>query len=269
MREAKFRILVFPFAVAIGSIIGGLFGELILRIDLFASMEVCAGYGWYTLAAPLAGAAFWAGVGCPRFCGKPSQRTRHSSRCVARKHISSHGIKSVISYPSNQKPAEAEFLRVDKRFKAHGPEGLARISQVIIQVSALMNPISFKLYQQIVLMGMESAGAMKNLLEQFKNCPRVVQIFKTRGGYNLIALVIAEDRDTLESISIEKCSLRSSAGIRGSEFYPIGDIYFTPFLRHKALDGGSPQYGHDKNDYEYVCNPPTLPQGCHNNLQSR
>ena len=83
MREAKFRILVFPFAVALGSIIGGLFGGLILRIDLFASMGVCAGYGWYTLAAPLAGAAFWAGVGCPRFCGKPSQRTRHSSRCVA------------------------------------------------------------------------------------------------------------------------------------------------------------------------------------------
>jgi len=104
------------------------------------------------------------------------------------------------------------------------------MSQGAIQVSALMNPFSFKLYPAIVLMEVESAEKMQNLLERFKNCPRVVQIFKTIGGYNLIALVIAEDRDTLESISIEKCSLRSSAGIRRSEFYPIGDIYFAPFL---------------------------------------
>lgn len=99
-----------------------------------------------------------------------------------------------------------------------------------IQVSALMNPFSFKLFPAIVLMEMESAEAMQNLLERFKDCPRVVQIFKTIGGYNLIALVIAEDHETLESISIEKCSIRSSAGIRRSEFYPIGDIYFTKFL---------------------------------------
>jgi hypothetical protein len=32
------------------------------------------------------------------------------------------GIKPAIPYPSNQRPAEAEFLRIDKRFKAHGPE---------------------------------------------------------------------------------------------------------------------------------------------------
>jgi hypothetical protein len=38
-----------------------------------------------------------------------------------------HGVKPVIPYPSNQKPAEAEFLRVDKRFKAHGPERLKRL----------------------------------------------------------------------------------------------------------------------------------------------
>jgi hypothetical protein len=77
---------------------------------------------------------------------------------------------------------------------------------------------------------MESAEAMQNLLERFKECQRVVHIFKTIGGYNLIALVIAEDKDTLESISIEKCSLRSSAGIRRSEFCPIGDVYFSPFI---------------------------------------
>jgi DNA-binding Lrp family transcriptional regulator len=104
------------------------------------------------------------------------------------------------------------------------------IQQNGIKVTALINPFFFKLYPAIVLLEMESAEAMQKLLERFKECPRVINIFKTIGGYNLIALVIAEDQDTLESISIEKCSLRSSAGIRRSEFYPIGEIHFTPFL---------------------------------------
>jgi DNA-binding Lrp family transcriptional regulator len=99
-----------------------------------------------------------------------------------------------------------------------------------IQVSALLNSTSFKLSPAIVMLEMETAEAMHNLLERFKECPRVVNIFKTIGGYNLIALVIAEDKGTLESISIEKCSLRSSEGIRRSEFYPISDIYFSAFL---------------------------------------
>jgi DNA-binding Lrp family transcriptional regulator len=102
--------------------------------------------------------------------------------------------------------------------------------QNYIQVSALINPFSFKLFPAIVMLEMENAEAMQNLVNRFRDCPRVVNIFKTMGGYNLIALVIAEDKDTFESISVEKCSLRSSEGIRRSEFYPISDIYFSPFL---------------------------------------
>jgi Lrp/AsnC family leucine-responsive transcriptional regulator len=99
-----------------------------------------------------------------------------------------------------------------------------------IKVSALINPNALKLQPAIVMLEMESAEAMQNLIDRFKDCPRVIHIFKTIGGYNLIALVVAENQDTLESISMEKCSLRSSEGIRRSEFYPIGDIYFSPFL---------------------------------------
>jgi len=102
--------------------------------------------------------------------------------------------------------------------------------QNCIQVSTLLNSFSYKLSPAIVMLEMENAEAMQNLLDRFKECPRVVNIFKTMGGYNLIALVIAEDKDTLESISVEKCSLRSGEGIRRSEFYPISDIYFSPFL---------------------------------------
>ncbi len=100
----------------------------------------------------------------------------------------------------------------------------------VIKVSALINPNALKLLPAIVMLEMESAEAMQNLLDRFKDCPRVIQIFKTLGGFNLIALVVAENRDTLESISVEKCSLRSGQGIRRSEFYPISETFFSSFL---------------------------------------
>jgi len=100
-----------------------------------------------------------------------------------------------------------------------------------IKISALINPTSLGFHSAIVMLEMESAQAMQNLLDRFKDCPRVIQIFKTMGGYNLIAVVVAENSETLESISMEKCSLRNSPGIRRSEFYPISDTYFSPFLQ--------------------------------------
>lgn len=100
-----------------------------------------------------------------------------------------------------------------------------------IKVSALINPKALELHPAIVMLEMESAEAMQKLLDRFKECPRVIQIFKTIGGYNLMALVVAETQETLENISMEKCSLRCSEGIRRSEFYPISDTYFAPFLQ--------------------------------------
>src|SRR5450759_3088881 len=105
------------------------------------------------------------------------------------------------------------------------------IEKGIIKISALINPSVLGLYPAIVMLEMESAEAMQNVLDRFEECPRVIQIFKTIGGYNLIALVVAETKETLESISMEKCSLRCSKGIRRSEFYPISDTYFSPFLQ--------------------------------------
>jgi len=58
IRKAKLKILLFPLAVALGSLSGGFIGGLILRIDMLAAMGVCAGYGWYTLAGPLVGQLF-------------------------------------------------------------------------------------------------------------------------------------------------------------------------------------------------------------------
>lgn len=100
----------------------------------------------------------------------------------------------------------------------------------IIKVSAILNIESLDCSAAIMMLEIESAEAMEKILERFRNCPRVVHIFTTLGGYNLIALIVAEDQSTLESISIEKCSLRSNEGIRRSEFYPISGIHYSPFL---------------------------------------
>lgn len=104
------------------------------------------------------------------------------------------------------------------------------LEQDVIKVSALLNIKSLNLCAAILLLEIESAEALQKLLERFKDCPRVVHIFTTLGGYNLIALIVAEDQETLESISIEKCSLRSSEGIRRSEFYPVGNVHYCAFL---------------------------------------
>jgi uncharacterized membrane protein YbjE (DUF340 family) len=44
--------------IVFGSILGGVVGGLILGINVIASMALCAGYGWYTLAGPLIGQIF-------------------------------------------------------------------------------------------------------------------------------------------------------------------------------------------------------------------
>jgi DNA-binding Lrp family transcriptional regulator len=105
------------------------------------------------------------------------------------------------------------------------------VNKGTIKVAALLNPSALKLFPAIIMLEMESTEAMQELLDRFEQCPRVVQIFKTVGGYNLIALVVAETQETLESISMEKCSLRCSKGIRRSEFYPVSETYFSPFLQ--------------------------------------
>jgi Lrp/AsnC family transcriptional regulator for asnA, asnC and gidA len=123
-------------------------------------------------------------------------------------------LSKVVGYTS---------MGVKKRLKS-------LMDRKVVKISALLNTKSLNLCAAIMFLETETAEVMHSLLERFKDCPRVVNIFTTLGGYNLIALVVAEDQETLESISMEKCSLRSGKGIRRSEFYPIGNIHYTAFL---------------------------------------
>lgn len=114
-------------------------------------------------------------------------------------------------------------MGVKKRFNNLQENGL-------VHVSASIDLKSLKLSAVILMLEMENMEAMNELAERFKDCPRVVHLFNTLGGYNLVALLVVEDPSTMQSISLEKCSLRTVKGIRRSEFLPIGDIYFSSFL---------------------------------------
>ena len=53
LKTTGIKVLVVPALIVLGSLLGGLVAGLIFRLDLFGSMAVTAGYGWYTLTGPL------------------------------------------------------------------------------------------------------------------------------------------------------------------------------------------------------------------------
>jgi len=99
----------------------------------------------------------------------------------------------------------------------------------LIRISGLLNVDALTLHGALVMLEVEAA-AMDRIIDRFRSCPRVVSLFTTLGGYNLTALIMAGDHDTLKSVSLEKCSLRSQEGVRRSEFYPIGSFLLSSFL---------------------------------------
>lgn len=112
---------------------------------------------------------------------------------------------------------------------------LDKLEKEKIKITALLNVEKLKIITAIIAMEVESAEALEKLLKRFENCPRIIKFFVTTGGYNLFALVFAEDYHSLESISLEKCSLRSQPGIRRFEIYPIQEIYYDSYLEVKVI----------------------------------
>ena len=104
------------------------------------------------------------------------------------------------------------------------------LSNQLIHISALVNTDILNLHLALILLEIENAETMRKIIDRYNKCPRVINIFTTMGGYNLIALVMAEDQATLESECVEKCALRSGEGIRRSEIYLIGRLHHYSFL---------------------------------------
>jgi len=116
------------------------------------------------------------------------------------------------------------------------------INNNIIKIKAQVNTEKLDVKLAIIAMELENSSAIEKMLERFKECPRVVRFFVTTGGYNLFAIVFAEDYHTLESISLERCSLRNQEGVRRFEFYPIQEVHYDPFFDLKVVPEKTLEY---------------------------
>jgi len=77
---------------------------------------------------------------------------------------------------------------------------------------------------------------LSKLLEKFKECPRIIFMFKVMGEYNLVALIYAEDERVLDSI-LGTCILRTMEGIRKSEVVLIPKILINDYYNLRVPIG--------------------------------
>jgi len=116
---------------------------------------------------------------------------------------------------------------------------LKLVEEDLIKITATenINKLGYKL--ALTLLEVESQTKLNSILERFKECPRAVFVFTMMSGYNLAVITVAEDQNTLESEAWEKCSWRNQPGVRRSEFYPIEETHYSPFLpvREELMQG--------------------------------
>jgi len=112
----------------------------------------------------------------------------------------------------------------------------------LIKIKALINTEKLKIITAIIAMELESAEAIEKMVEKFKECPRIIKFFVTTGSYNLFALIFAEDYYSLESVSLEKCSLRSQEGVKRFEIYPIQEIHYDGYIDIKVTSKKDREY---------------------------
>ncbi len=103
---------------------------------------------------------------------------------------------------------------------------LENLSEKLVKVSAGLNAeyLSFRI--AIVNAEVETPERLRELVDIFSKCPRIVFLTTTTGAYNLMTVMVAEDADTLNAI-VEVCSVRAQKGIRRSEA-TIGEAPVVP-----------------------------------------
>ncbi len=101
--------------------------------------------------------------------------------------------------------------------------------QGLMKVQAGVNPVKMGLKLVLVFMEIDNEEHMMDIVEKFRDCPRIVFLASMVGGYNLVALMVAENDYVLECISTV-CAVRRMQGIRRSEVYLIADIVRPRFL---------------------------------------
>jgi len=93
---------------------------------------------------------------------------------------------------------------------------LQNLCQNVAKVSVGLSAEELGLRVAIVNAEVETPERVRELVDMFSKCPRIVFLTTTTGAYNLMTVMVAEDADTLNAI-VEVCSARAQKGIRRSE----------------------------------------------------
>jgi len=93
---------------------------------------------------------------------------------------------------------------------------LKDLSEKPVKVSAGLDAKYLGFRLAIVNAEVETPERLRELVDMFSKCPRIVFLTTTTGAYNLTTIMIAENADTLNAI-VEVCSVRARKGIRRSE----------------------------------------------------
>ena len=110
------------------------------------------------------------------------------------------------------------------------------ISNEHISIVPALNLKKLGFILALLFLEVASEEHLNKLLEKFKECPRIIFMFKVMGEYNLVALIYAEDDRVLDSI-IGTCMLRTMEGIRKSEVMLIPKILLNEYYNLRVPIG--------------------------------
>ena len=86
----------------------------------------------------------------------------------------------------------------------------------LVKITAAVNVESLDI--KVIFLGLETETieVADRIIEKYRHCPRLLMLAPVTGRYNLFAVMVAEDLDSLESM-LGTCSMRVEEGIRRSE----------------------------------------------------
>ena len=100
----------------------------------------------------------------------------------------------------------------------------------LIEISALLNPAKLELRAALILADVESYPRLQEIINMFKYCPRILCLSTLSGAYNLMAIIVAENIDTLESMILGACAIRNQRGIRRSNIQIVESFSYPIYL---------------------------------------
>ncbi|MFX1520419.1 MAG: Lrp/AsnC family transcriptional regulator [Promethearchaeota archaeon] len=103
-----------------------------------------------------------------------------------------------------------------------------------VKTQVLVNILKLNIEVVHLLIQTEGATSTRELIDRYKNCPRIIQISTILGQFDLIVTVFAEDKSQLETV-LRACILRTSQGIRNSSILTVGRLVSPPYFPIKFI----------------------------------